>query len=161
MSERQSIGSWADLFHPVEHPILSEYLCVEPLIPVDDVDTRRPPDRFETYLCVEQDASGGYSIFSLPNAVARICVESVQRELPQWGLVTDDGSVKMGWHYRREANRPVKPIPGIYSPSIGRTQDRVSHGPRHTMSLISWVTTIISLLPHRTVPTRLIIPNLP
>lgn len=78
---------------------------------LDGIDPRHPPARFETYVCVEQDASGGYSDLSLPNAVARICLEPVQGELPQWGRVTDDGAVKLGRQYRPEANRPVRPMP--------------------------------------------------
>jgi hypothetical protein len=126
MSEQQTTGAWTELYHPVEHAILSEYLGVAPLIPVAGIDTRQSPRNFEMYICVEPDYSGNYGNKSIASAVARICLEPVQGDLPQWGQVRADGQVNLGRTYRLEANPSCPPdaAPSVHD-QLGGLRTRV------------------------------------
>jgi hypothetical protein len=43
-----------ELYHPVEHKILSDYLKVDLLVPVSDIDIRETPQN-TNYIYVEKD----------------------------------------------------------------------------------------------------------
>ena len=53
---------------------------------------------------------GEYSGISLDHAVARICLEHTQDQLPQWSAVYPDGRIILGRALRPVINRPVAPI---------------------------------------------------
>ena len=82
-------------YHPVEHKILSGYLNVDPLIPVSGIDIRKAAQN-TNHIYVEKDMEGEYSGISLDHAVARICLEHTQDQLPQWSAVYPDGRIILG-----------------------------------------------------------------
>ena len=111
MSSDFENGVFADLYHPVEHKILSDYLDLEPFTPVEGVDTQSKPEREKDYICVEKDSSGKYSGISLQNAVARICLGHIQRRLPQWAEMHPGGRIVWGRTIRPRTDRVVVPMP--------------------------------------------------
>jgi hypothetical protein len=106
MSDDSDHSPWAEQYHPVEHKILSDYLKVKPLVPVSGIDIRKAPQNTD-HIYVEKDMEGEYSGISLDNAVARICLEHVQDQLPQWAEMYPDGRIILGRTLRPVINRPV------------------------------------------------------
>jgi len=90
------------VFHPCELVILAHYLGKRGVLPVELRATPLPKpvashevDERNTGIVLQLDASGEKSELTIPNAVARICLASIQDELPQWG-VYDGETVKFG-----------------------------------------------------------------
>ena len=111
MTTKTEAEVWADLYHPVEHKILADYLQVKPLVPVTGVDIRKPPSQNEYYIHVQKNESGEYGDLSLNNAVARICLELIREGLPQRAEIYPDGRISLGPDTQYETHRPLVEIP--------------------------------------------------
>lgn len=101
-----------NLYAPIERALLSAYLGVPDPKPADiagvDVTKPVPDDWNETRNGTGPRASErGSNALMLENAVARICLESAQRSLPQWAVVRD-GTVTLGRRRQRTARRERK-----------------------------------------------------
>lgn len=111
MSDGRKNKAWAELYHPVEHKILSEYLGLPAPVPVGEVDIREKSAQEQDHICVERNFYGEYSEISLENAVARICLNPIQRRLPQWAAFDPNGGVVLGRAIRPRPDRPVVALP--------------------------------------------------
>ena len=98
---------WADLYHPVEHKILAKYLDWDPVVPVDDVGIYDGTGEDKEYICVEEDAWGGYSDMSLPNAVARIALETADDQPFDWDEMYAEEYAEFHQRIRSKTIRPV------------------------------------------------------
>ena len=117
-----------DIFHPVEHAILSDWLkrtrpaCAidvdlsdyyERVDPDDYADDGLPAfhnDNFVRLRTLPHNCGSG--VFNeLDNAVARICLEAIQSRLPQWGAVRANGDVVIGRASEPTLERVVNLLP--------------------------------------------------
>lgn len=109
--------SIAALYSPMERALLAAYLHVPDPNPKDlaGIDITRPvPRRWsETRGGIGPRASElGSHALMLENAVARICLESIQNDLPQWAVLRD-GSVELG-RPRRRAKRRTRDLSPLH-----------------------------------------------
>jgi hypothetical protein len=102
-----------DLYHPVEHAILSEYLGEEPLIPVDDVDIHDGAGTNKNWVSLEANDDGEFGDIALENAVARLALEGIQDRLPQWAVVHGDGTFDEGRNNKPKTRRKVALFPRL------------------------------------------------
>lgn len=101
-----------NLYAPIERALLSAYLQVPDPQPAGiaglDVTTPVPDGWNEARDGIGPRASElGSDNLMLENAVARICLESAQRSLPQWAVVRD-GTVTLGRRRSRPGRRARK-----------------------------------------------------
>lgn len=79
-------------FYPVEHAILCDYFHIRRPAALRDLeivdDGESPRGANEPILVVEASADY-WDEFAVPNAVARLLLSRVQRDLPQWASFTD------------------------------------------------------------------------
>ena len=99
----------AALYSPMERALLSAYLHIADPNPSDlaGLDTTKPVSSrwSETRDGIGLRASElGHDAVMLENAVARICLESIQNSLPQWAVVSDEG-LALGRPRRRARRR--------------------------------------------------------
>jgi hypothetical protein len=92
------------LFHPVEHAIISKWLDIEPPPFASDINIYTPqlPDGV---IGIERDTSGRLSEFSIPNAVARIVLSTIQHRLPQWSSHSGDGIVYGRYPFKKHSGK--------------------------------------------------------
>ncbi len=100
-----------NLFDPVEHAILAQLLELEPPEYARDIDiwsSVEPRSPFEEDaeevirkgpIRLWRDAWGDLDETAVSNAVARLLLAGVQRRLPQWARVHDDGRIDLGRNY--------------------------------------------------------------
>lgn len=102
MSETES--KLDQLFHPVEHAIISKWLGIEPPVFARDINIYTPelPDGV---IGIERDTSGQLSEFSISNTVARIVLSTIQQGLPQWSAHDGDGIVYGRYPYAKHSGR--------------------------------------------------------
>ena len=99
-TKRKQSTPAADLFHPVEHAILADYLNVKPpkcargLDPYAEEELQLDDDD-SGIVRLRPDLWGDVSNFAVHNAVARLVLNSIQYRLPQWGVVNSKGEVRL------------------------------------------------------------------
>lgn len=106
-----------NLYHPMEHAILAEYFKRPDLLPdiVKGTDPYRPVDTqtWDESLQGIGPHSSWSEKYKIENAVARICLSSVQDRLPQWFSIKCNGEMIFG-----RTQQPVHRRLGILQPKF-------------------------------------------
>lgn len=105
------------LYRPIERAVLANYLGTLDPSPCElaDIDLSRPvdPDTWNEAKAgiAPLQSETDYDALMIENAVARICLESVQGELPQWAAM-GEGGIEVGRSRRRRIRRSrrLKPV---------------------------------------------------
>ena len=103
-----------DLFHPIEHAVLAEYLGRNDLLArsAQGIDPRRTVDG-ETWdearhgIAPLPNLYGGDN-HAIENAVARIALQEIQDRLPQWAAVYPDGEEILGRKVKAKTDLPAR-----------------------------------------------------
>lgn len=89
-----------DLYHPIEHAILADYLqierpaCAGGIVLADEVEeTTDTCGNAQSIIRIRTDFRGEVSDLSLQNAVARLILNGIEQRLPQWGIADSNGSL--------------------------------------------------------------------
>ena len=82
------------IFHPIEHAIISQWLGKEPPQFCKGVDIHTREENLpDGVIQLEPDMDGEVGTYEISNAVARIVLSTVQHKLPQWVAIASDKTV--------------------------------------------------------------------
>jgi hypothetical protein len=99
------------LFHPIEHAIICEWLGIEAPPAAKGIDIWTQIDGPEDGpITLKKDMSGNLGEFTHRNAVARLLLEGIQKHLPQWVTFYSDHTV-WGREYTQKTPRKIDLLP--------------------------------------------------
>jgi hypothetical protein len=104
-----------ELYRPIERAVLAKYLQIPDPRPDDlaDLDPTRPvPRRWSERRdgIAPQRSETGSNHLVVENAVARICLEPIANELPQWAAIANGSIVRGRARSRSRSNRRLAPV---------------------------------------------------
>ena len=106
-----TINDPEQIFHPIEHAIICEWLGVSPPEIAADIDIRAHLDGPEDGpITLASDYSGEPGYYAVQNAVARLVLSGIQKRLPQWAAFYED-HVVWGREYSKKTPRKVDFLP--------------------------------------------------
>lgn len=92
----------ADLFHPVEHAILADYLqvarpaCAQDINLDNEVEREWDEGTHDGIIRIRPGLGGSLKYYALESAVARLVLNGIEKRLPQWAAVYEDGRILFG-----------------------------------------------------------------
>lgn len=107
-----SITCAEDIFHPIEHAILADYLQVaRPTCALDinlenEVEREWDEETGDGIIRIRPGLGGSLKYYALESAVARLALNGIEQRLPQWAVFYEDGRAQFGRkHNRRRAGQ--------------------------------------------------------
>jgi len=99
------------LFHPIEHAIICEWLGIAPPEFAAEIDILAQIDGPEDGpITLASDYTGELGHYAVDSAVARLVLAGVQQRLPQWAAVYED-RVELAREYTQKPARKIDFIP--------------------------------------------------
>ena len=117
MTSKSHQTDWDGIFHPVEHAILAEYLkvprpsCARNIIIENEIQREWDEESQDGIIRIRPDLWGSVDYYTLENAVARITLNGIEKRLPQWAAVYEDGRILFGRTHNRKRSGQITLMP--------------------------------------------------
>ena len=105
------------LYHPVEHAILADYFkverpaCARDINLEDAVEHEWDEENHDGVIHPRPSSHGDLDYYLLENAVARLVLNGIEKRLPQWAAVYEDGRVLLARKHNHKRKAQITLLP--------------------------------------------------
>lgn len=106
-----------DIFHPIEHAILADYLqvarpaCAQDINLEDEVEREWDDETHDGIIRIRPGLGGSLKYYALENAIARLALNGIEQRLPQWAVFYEDGRALFGRKHNHKRAGQITLLP--------------------------------------------------